>query len=91
MQLHPEYINYERQFDTNYKKENRPNYKKVLQGINKRRWLKYKGKLAKIHKIYQRTHLDKFREYGKKYYLKNRDKRLAYFREKYRQKHPIKL
>ena len=84
LRLHPELYDYENEY---YKKR----FSGVIQPRNKEYWLKNKDKRTKSFKIYRLVHLDKFREYNKKSYLKNRDKRLAYKREKYRQKHPIKL
>ena len=104
MELRPEYKGYENQFDYEYKKENRPNYKETTRKSGHNRWLKYKDKIIKYNKKYQLSHLDKFKEYNKKHrerhidkvrqqsresYQRHRERKLAHDRIMYRKKHPI--
>ena len=65
LQLHPELNDYEKEY---YKKR----FKDIIQPKNKKYWLENKDKRKKSFRIYRLAHLDKFREYNRKAYLKRK-------------------
>lgn len=74
-ELHPELTLYEKSFTVNVRKERQPNYLASVKKTNKKMYSINKDKLKKKHKQYQLTHLDKFREYNRRYWLKKKEEK----------------
>lgn len=74
-ELHPELTEYEKSFTVDIRKKTQPNYLASVKNTNKKMYIKNKDKLKKKHKQYQLAHLDKFRLYNHKQWLKKKQEK----------------